>query len=104
MKSMSELSTKEAIELVAATLFRVWGFVYSLDAFSELWHLKSYYEYASAKPPFTIYDRHMFSNYSFDALYDGVVALLMFSLSVGLARLVTRGLLFSLQKDPNTSS
>jgi hypothetical protein len=104
MKLMSELSTKEAIELVAAAIFRVWGFVYALGAFSGLWHLKSYYEYASAKPPFTAYDRHMFTNYSFDSLFDAVIALLMISLSVGLARLVTRGLSLSLQRDLNKSS
>lgn len=103
MKPVSELSMKETIELIAATLFRVWGFIYALDAFSELWHLKSYYEYASAKPPFTAYDRHMFFNYSFDVFFNSVVALLMFFVSVGLARLVTRGLFLSLQKDSNTS-
>ncbi|HEX4139246.1 MAG TPA: hypothetical protein VHY09_02795 [Candidatus Methylacidiphilales bacterium] len=104
MKLLSELSVKETIELLAATLFRVWGFDYALNAFSALWHLKSYYEYTSAKPPFTAYDWHMFFNYSFDVFFDSIVALLMFFASLGLARLVTRGLFHSLQKNSNTSS
>jgi hypothetical protein len=82
----------------------VWGFDYALNAFSEFWHLKSYYEYAAAKPPFNAYDQHMFFNYSFDTLYDSVVAILMLSYSVGLARLVTRSLSLSLQKEPNNPS
>jgi hypothetical protein len=102
-KRLAELTTTEAIKLIAATSFRVSGFIAAINAFSCAWHLKSYYDYALMRPPLTAYDRHMMFNYSFDALFDGVTALLMFFLSVGLARLVTRGLSASLQTDPRNA-
>ena len=91
--NLTELTRKELIELIAATLFRVTGFTYILSAFSNLWHLESDIAYVREVHHVpTPYDNHLHQLLIMDIIYNLTIAAIMCLLSVALGRLVCRGL------------
>jgi hypothetical protein len=93
MKEMKDMNRDELIELVASVSLRLYGFDFAINAFLHLFHLRHYL----SMPPASSY---AVNSYIEDIAFDAVMTLVMFFLTVPLARLLCRGVSHALELKP----
>jgi len=97
---MKDVSKTELIELVAAVSLRLSGFIYAIGAFRYLYQLSEYIgRHSESIRHFP--DDNVIKSYIMDIAYDALIAMIMFLLTVPLARLLCRGVLPRLELKPS---
>lgn len=97
MKLMKDMNTAELIELVATVSVRVIGFDRLLTALYFLNHLSHYLSQVPSTSSYTV------NGYLLDIFLNAIEAIVMLTLTIPLARLLTRGLATSLALKSNSS-
>jgi uncharacterized protein YggT (Ycf19 family) len=96
---MKDMTKTELIELVAGVSLRISAFIYAIAAFRYLYQF-SYYLSQNSDPAIRTFTNPTIRNYIRDISFDALISVVMFLLTVPLARLLCRGLLLQLEAKP----
>jgi hypothetical protein len=95
MKLMKDMNRTELIELVATVSLRVLGFDFAVSTVRHLFHFSHFTsEFRNLTDHYTI------KTFIMDISFDGLMAIVLFLLTVPLARLLCRGLSHALDLKP----
>ena len=102
MKLMKDMNREELIELIAVVSLRVLAFDFALGAFRYLFHFSHYMSPDDATKTMPRLNSYTAKGYVMDIAYDTVMTVVLFILTVPLARLLCRGIASALeQKTPS---
>jgi len=97
-----DMNRDELIELVAAVSLRISAFIYVIAAFRNVYHLLNYMNHdRKFGTLIAITDSSIGNDYLMDIAFDGILALVIFLLTVPLSRLLCRGLSHALEQKPS---